>query len=431
MNTTLEALELKAEATAPNVVQLSITPKPKKEPAWAEQRFKVKEFENASGKTTSWRVDGYKRDGTRVRENFSQEATAKARAADLELEYLGQHSPARLRETSLTDNQLRLAEAAFIRLPNELDLLPAIEHWINQGKQNAVVESPRLDDATDKFFTWLTETETLRPRTKSKLKNRVKLFRRLVPNSRVADIGPQTIEGFFSKRSAVSALTKVGDREAISRFFSWCMARPREWTKVNPCSKVEIERNGDVKEVQILTVDECRKLLAKAETHRKGRQAPYVAVCLFGGLRPTEAQRLTWDKVNLTDGEIRIEAQSSKRKEPRVITIGKTLAAWLKSYKNKPFHPKNFRRDSEVIKRAAGYTGRGSKDPQNELKPWPADILRHTAISHFFRHAKSYGETAEWAGNSEAIIRKHYQGKVSSQDTKKFYALLPKKGARK
>jgi hypothetical protein len=62
------------------------------------------------------------------------------------------------------------------------------------------------------------------------------------------------------------------------------------------------------------------------------------------------------------------------------------------------------------------------------LKPWPVDVMRHTAISHYFRQTGSYGQTAEQFGNSESIIKRHYQGRVSSEDTKAFYALAPKKG---
>jgi hypothetical protein len=59
------------------------------------------------------------------------------------------------------------------------------------------------------------------------------------------------------------------------------------------------------------------------------------------------------------------------------------------------------------------------------LKPWVSDILRHTAISHYFRATGSYGRTAEQFGNSESIIKKHYQSRVSSKDTKRFYGLRP------
>ena len=59
------------------------------------------------------------------------------------------------------------------------------------------------------------------------------------------------------------------------------------------------------------------------------------------------------------------------------------------------------------------------------LQPWTKDAMRHTAISHFFRKTGSYGLAAERFGNSEGVIKRHYQGRVSSDDTRKFYALLP------
>ncbi len=39
----------------------------------------------------------------------------------------------------------------------------------------------------------------------------------------------------------------------------------------------------------------------------------------------------------------------------------------------------------------------------------------------------SYGLTAEQFGNSESIIKLHYQGRVTSEDTKRFYMLKPLK----
>ena len=61
------------------------------------------------------------------------------------------------------------------------------------------------------------------------------------------------------------------------------------------------------------------------------------------------------------------------------------------------------------------------------INPWINDVMRHTAISHYFRKTGSYGLTAEQFGNSEGIIKNNYQGRVSSADTAKFYALRPAK----
>lgn len=414
------------EIVGQNIIPL-LTSKPAERPAdVSRHRFKIVEFQNRGG-SLAWRVTGCTRDGSRVRENFSDQKAADTRRAQLEAEFFSRtHEDSALRATRLSDTQLRIAESAFLRLGDDEDLLLAVDHWVRIGKQHDVAESPRLDEAVEAFLSWLQETETLRERTKGKLRNRVNLFRNSVPNLRVSEITPEIIDTFFTTRK-VSALTKIGDRAAISRFLSWCIDRPRRWAAVNPCREIRLEKKHDQSPPAILSVPECKKLLSAAEAYRAGQLVPYLSVCLFGGLRPAEAQRLTWETVNMVDGEIRVESQSSKTKRPRVMAIGKTLHAWLVAYTNKPFCPPNLRRDLDVLKVKAGYTGRAAEDQPDKLKPWPSDVLRHTAISYFFRHTGSYGLTAEQFGNSEAIIKNHYQGRVSSEDTKKFYALRPGK----
>ena len=232
-----------------------------------------------------------------------------------------------------------------------------------------------------------------------------------------------TGSSYLDKRSKVSVATKINDRLAVSRFFSWCMERKRRWTAINPCHAVRLEKD-ERPPPAVLDIEECGKLLRAAERHRRGRLAPYVAVCLFGGLRPFEAARLTPAQVNLKDREIRLEANQTKTKRPRVVAICETLASWLEKYKDKPFYPANWRKDFDKLKVSIGYDGRRGNGGE-ELKPWPDDVLRHTAISHYFRKTGSYGQTAEQFGNSESIIKKHYQSRVSSKHTKRFYALRP------
>jgi integrase len=145
---------------------------------------------------------------------------------------------------------------------------------------------------------------------------------------------------------------------------------------------------------------------------------------VFGGLRPFEAARLTWEQVNLVDGEIRLKGTQTKTGKGRVVVIEKTLKAWLGRYrKGGEIHRSKYDLELKGLRANIGYGPKTEKNPA--LKPWVPDVLRHTAISHYFRHTGSYGRTAEQFGNSEGIIKKHYQGRVSSADTKKFYALRP------
>jgi len=402
----------------------------------ARGEFKIQEFKNPSGQRV-YRVYGWKLEGTgfdsRVRENFKTHGEAIARLQQLQIEAANTETAARPVVTRLTPEQAKIAEAVLHRLGpgGERELVPAVEYWIAHGRDLALRESPWLAKAIAEFKAWLDTTPILRERTKANLRLRVGVFGNSVPSLRVSDITPEVIEKYLEKRNA-SARTRINDRLALSRFFRFCIERPRRWVTTNPCREVHIEQNGDNAPPSILTLADCEKLLRAAETHRRGRLAPYVAMCLFGGLRPFEASRLTWGQVNLGDREIRLEGIQTKTKRARVVTVNDTLAAWLTAYKNKPFYPSNWRKDFDILKADAGFGNperltQKQRETVGELKPWPDDVMRHTAISHYFRITGSYGKTAEQFGNSEAIIKRHYQGRVSSEDTKAFYSLLPTK----
>lgn len=388
-----------------------------------KERFKLVAFTNRSG-STSWRVMGTKLDGKRVRENYTAQDAARARKTELDLAALGEHRDDRPRMTTLDDSQLRLCEAALPRLDDQADLPLAIEHWRKRDKNKQVVEAPRLDEAVRQFRQWVADTPLLRPPTKAKLRVRLNVFRNGMPNAKVNDITTEAIKKFLNARD-VSAVTRVSDRQAISRFFSWCSKSERRWVTVNPCKEIEIEAPETSSTPPVLSVAECEKLMQAAEANNGGACVPYLSLCLWAGIRPAEVQRLTQANINLADGEIRIESQASKTKRPRIVTINETLKAWLTAYKGKPICPPNLRKEVDAVKAAAGFTGRVGKKTDQKLKPWPVDILRHTAVSHYFRKSGSYGLTAEQFGNSEAVIRQHYQGRVSTEETAKFYAIMP------
>jgi len=219
-------------------------------------------------------VTGNRRDGSRVRETFSEQGKAEVRRTQLEAEFFSRsYEDTAFRATRLNDTQLRIAEISFIRLDDDQDMLTAVNYWLDHGRKQAVIESPWLDEAAEAFFDWVQHTESLRTRTKDKLRIRVNLFRNSVPNLRVADITPEVIDGFFAKRE-VSALTKIGDRAAISRFFSWCIERPRRWAVANPCREIRLEKKHDQSAPAILSVEDCQKLLSAAEAHNDGQLVP-------------------------------------------------------------------------------------------------------------------------------------------------------------
>lgn len=389
-------------------------------------RFKILPFTNPRTGTPSWRVTGTRRNGERIRENFAAADEAQYRHTELEAEFHAANGVAALRATRLSDEQVGIAEAAFKRLEKDEDLLTAVDHWLRTGKPTTIKESPRLDEALKVYEDWLETTTDLRAVTKGHLRRRVTHFVKNVPNLRVTDVLPDHIENYLAHRN-VSANTKDANCRAISSFFTWCMKGKRHWAINNPCYAVEIEglTSDDDREPVVLAVNECEALLRAAEKLENGRLVPYVALCMFGGLRPFETARLTWDQVNLTDGEIRLKGTQAKTGKGRIVVICKTLKAWLSRYrKSGDIYRATYDLELKALRASIGY-GPKTEDPPH-LKPWVPDVLRHTAISHYFRATGSYGRTAEQFGNSEGIIKKHYQGRVSSADTKRFYALRPR-----
>ena len=389
-------------------------------------RFKILPFTNPRTGTPSWRVTGTRRNGERIRENFASAQEAQYRHTELEAEFHAANGVAALRATRLTDEQVGIAEAAFKRLERDEDLITAVDHWLRTGKPTTIKESPRLDEALKAYEDWLETTTDLRPVTKGHLRRRVTHFVNNVGNLRVTDVLPDHIENYLAHRN-VSANTKDANCRAISSFFTWCMKGKRHWAINNPCYAVEIEglTSDDDREPVVLAVKECEALLRSAERFENGRLVPYIALCMFGGLRPFETARLTWDQVNLTDSEIRLKGTQTKTGKGRIVTICKTLKAWLSRYrKSGDIYRPTYDLELKGLRASIGYGPKTEEQPH--LKPWVPDVLRHTAISHYFRATGSYGRTAEQFGNSEGIIKKHYQGRVSSEETKRFYALRPK-----
>jgi integrase len=394
-------------------------------------RFKILSYTNPRTGTASWRVTGTRRNGERIRENFADVQAAQFRHTELEGEFHAANGVAALRATRLTDEQVGVAEAAFKRLERDQDLLTAVDHWLRTGKPASIKESPRLEEAMAAYLEWLQTTPELRYKTKENLRGRVKQFVRRMPNLRVVDVLPEHIEHFLSKLD-ITPDSKNGYRKRISSFFAWCLKGKRHWCVNNPCYAVELEgltRNDDHEPV-VLPVKECKALLRAAETFENGRLVPYLALCLFGGLRPTEASRVRWDQVNLADRELRLTGAQTKTGTGRIVAICPTLKAWLHRYQNRDeIYRAAYDLELRGVRERIGYGPKSETKPH--LKPWVPDVLRHTAISHYFRKTGSYGRTAEQFGNSEAIIKKHYQGRVSSADTKKFYALRPKANMRR
>ena len=172
------------------------------------------------------------------------------------------------------------------------------------------------------------------------------------------------------------------------------------------------------KEIAILSVADVEKYLVQAQAFEDGKWLPFVVFALIAGMRPMEIQRMEsvggWKLVNMADGEISLPASITKTGTKRIIrfndatekqgAFNSCLRAWLEICHGKPIYP-GTDADYREFRATVG------------ISEHIHDVLRHTAISAFFRLVGEYGRTAEQFGNSESIIKDHYQGKISSVET--------------
>jgi hypothetical protein len=117
--------------------------------------------------------------------------------------------------------------------------------------------------------------------------------------------------------------------------------------------------------------------------------------------------------VDVPLGAVRITPAIAKTGAIRQVKMRPNLTAWLRAYPLAT-HPLVMPNMSAML------TGIREKFL---LGP---DVLRHTFISMHVARFKSMGEAALEAGNSEAIIKRHYLNLVSEAEADQFWSIMPR-----
>jgi integrase len=381
-------------------------------------KLSIQRFENATG-TVSFRVFGYLH-GERVRRNFATREEAAAEKATLEIrahQVAAGHRPIL---TTLTEAQAREAESVFARLSGEPHPLKfyvdfALENYRPPETAKRLVGG--IADYLAARKRELDQDQLSVPqygKISWELKRLEKYFKDIV----IAEITSTRLTEYL-EADKPTMKTHNNRRGVLSHFFKY--AFQRGWTETNPILRVphyriRRKRGG----AATLSVQQVRDLLSFLEDYQGGQWVPYYVLCLFAGIRPGvphgEITKLTADAVNLETGIINVSADVSKVREPRKIAIQPNLAAWLRAYplSKFPLVLGNFKKRREKFAKRFGLTH---------------DVLRHTFISMFVAKFRSIGEAAIQAGNSEAIIRRHYLDLKTTEEAEAFFSLLPKRHA--
>lgn len=351
--------------------------------------------------------------GRRIRRHFKDRDEALVEKNCLEIE-AANTGEIRVRATRLSVAQLAEAEAAMARLgPQSLSL--AVDWFLTTYRPP--VTAVAIETAVAGYLA--EKAEHVRSTSLGDYRRTLELLKAAFPSRAVHSISTADIQGFLANRgTGKKRFNNI--RADLNALFAWCQLAPREWTRENPVKpipKFRIVRGVP----EIISAEVAAKLMAYAEAYRGGVMAPYFALCLFAGIRPSFQNGEIKKLADLPDpskpidqklGVIRISPDVAKTKSVRQITIQPNLAEWLVRYPlNKhPLIPPNAQNMITAVRKNFALGD---------------DVLRHTFISMHVAKFKSLGAAALEAGNSEVMIRRHYLNLVGEAEAARFWSIVP------
>jgi integrase len=345
--------------------------------------------------------------GKRKRQFFESKASAEAEAARLRSE---------VANAGEVWNEISTADRSnLVRLYNEaknsgLDLGKLLERAL----QSPAVERPALPVAVAKLIEVKTEAGRS-PVYVAALKGVLGQF--IV--GRQWPLTLNDVEVFLQSKPIESRSTL---RARLSTFFKFCIRRG--WRLDNPCSRLEpitLARHPPA----IFTPGQFRFCLQWLSRHR-AKALPWFILTTCCGLRPEEAAKTRRSDINVREGWIKIEAQTTKVRQRRVVYPKPEAMALLAKSLKKGKLPLGA---TAVGRTISGSRWRNKQGVQTRpglrqalgWKSWPRDITRHTAASYWLADCSSTAQVAKSLGHSETVLLRHYAALVTKEQAKQFW----------
>jgi len=278
-------------------------------------------------------------------------------------------------------------------------------------KEQKVMESPFMSGLLSEWMLDKIENplKPLRKRTKDTIRFMSNTFIADFKDARIKAINRDRIERYLRDKK-VTNQTRKNVRNYLGQFFNWAI-RKGHYDK-NPVTDIEIHvQNGVPK---YFNNGQCVAILKQVLKDENTSMKAYFVLCLFGGIRPEEAERLAWGKnVNMDTKEIYIPASVSKTKKERLFSMPGPLYIWLATCsQNEPLIPANLRKLKDRVIKSLKFK-------------WIPDGLRHTfATFHYAKH-KNLEKLRHIMGNSPSVIERFYKGTISAKQVNRFWMLVP------
>lgn len=214
----------------------------------------------------------------------------------------------------------------------------------------------------------------------------------------------------------------------LSTMWQWAIDRQRAARNTAKLARNSIARPV-IHHITYLNVDDCQKLLHAAAQHNPKRHAIIFVLGLLTGIRLAERCRLTWDDLRLEDDHphIYLPAGKTKTTQSRIVYLHGTHADILRALLPPPsarrknqsivgdYSSERIAQECAMSAAAAIAAAAGVTLPRN--------VLRHTAATYLTAYLGSAGQAAMNLGHTEAILKKHYRGLVTTAQAAPFFEL--------
>lgn len=283
--------------------------------------------------------------------------------------------------------------------------LSSVFAMANSGKQS---KSPPIKDV-------LTEIDTVKRKAGrdddylKSLKQIAGAFAKGREKLPVDQFTVKDIEAFFDGKKIQSRSTL---RARLSTVFKFSVRRG--YRVDNPCDQLEAVTHT-ASSPEVLTIKEVESALKWLRVNP--RSLAWFALTTFAGLRPEEALKTRWKDINFKEGWIRVEAQTTKVRQRRVVYPLPISLEWLRCAKRLkselPLSPKRQLADRKKLRAVLSWD------------KWKQDVTRHTAASYWLaREGETVKHVAKMLGHSEAICERHYKALVTQKEAGEFWKVV-------
>lgn len=317
------------------------------------------------------------------------------------------------------------------------DMLPVLQEYAKRWRVSRA--SVSVSVALERFLDQQ-EVDGASARHLASLRSRVGSLNRDHGESLVSAIDQSTFTAWLNGLRATRA-DKVGNkltlitRENLKRscrtFFAYCQRSG--WIEVNP---VPIERKKRTREHRlannkapgILLPDQVALFMQAVKIHAPQLLA-FWAVKFFAGIRDAEADRMTWDMIDMESGEIHLPAGVTKTADQRTVKISDNLREWLKLGVRKTARiaasAKARQYPHKRVMKSLVTLHPETKEPVPFI--FPSNAARHCfGTYHLYAH-RAAGETALQLGHKgdPGMLHEHYKNPAAEKHAAAFWEIYP------